>query len=186
MEKRLSNKCNTYFKQFKVDIKKYIDNTSDIKLSDNEYKNLIQYIFDYNTIIIDKSDFTKRKRVKNIVPFHERCCALRANNEQCTRRRKDDEKFCGTHIKGIPHGEISNKNTDATKNIKKREVWAQDISGIIYYIDANNNVYNHNDIINNIINPKIIAKYEKITKTTIKNNDVHEENIYSIPTLFNK
>ena len=72
------------------------------------------------------------------------------------------------------------------KNLKKREVWAQDISGIIYYIDANNNVYDHNDILNNIVNPKIIAKYEKITKTTIKNDDVHEENIYSIPALFKK
>ena len=185
MEKRLSQKCNSYIKQFKVNIKKFID-TSNIQLSQDEYKELIQYIFDYDTITIDKTDFTKRKRVKNIVPFHERCCALRANNEQCTRRRKECETFCGTHIKGTPHGEISNKNNNKTQNLKKKEVWAQDISGIIYYIDAQNNVYDHTDILNNIVNPKIIAKYEKITKTTIQNDDVHEENIYSIPSLFKK
>ena len=184
MEKRLTTKCNGYLKQFKINIKNYID--SNVNIDPEEYNSLMQYIFDYNNISITKEDFTKRKRVKNIVPYHERCCALRANGEQCTRRKKDSDKFCGTHIKGTPHGEISNQNnSDDIPNIKK-EVWAQDIAGIIYYIDAENNVYDHNDIINNITNPKIIAKYEKITKTSIKNNDVHEEHIYSIPSLFNK
>ena len=44
---------------------------------------------------------------------------------------------------------------------QKIEVWAQDIKGIIYYIDNNNNVYQPDDIINNKFNPKIIAKYVK-------------------------
>ena len=34
------------------------------------------------------------------------------------------------------------------------------------------------------MNPKIIAKYEKITKTTIEKDKVNEEQIYSIPSLF--
>lgn len=184
MEKRLSTKCNDYFKQFKYDIKSFIDN-SDIDMSSENYQSLIQYIFDYDTITITKNDFTKRKRVKNVVPFHERCCALRANGQQCTRRKKDSEKFCGTHIKGTPHGEITN-NTGDIKTIEKREIWAQDIGGIIYYIDNQNNVYDHNDIINNVMNPKIIAKYEKITKTTIDRDKVKEQHIYSIPSLFDK
>ena len=46
--------------------------------------------------------------------------------------------------------------------MKKVEVWAEDINGIIYYIDKFNNVYDHNDIINGIPDPKVIAKYEKI------------------------
>jgi len=184
MEKRLSIKCDNYIKEFKFNIKTFID-SSDINLSDENYQNLIQYIFDYNTIAISKNDFTKRKRVKNIVPFHERCCALRANSQQCTRRKKNSEKFCGTHIKGIPHGEIKNSDNLA-KIIKKKEIWAQDIGGIIYYIDNNNNVYEHQDIINNTMNPKIIAKYEKITKTTIGQHSVDEQHIYSIPSLFDK
>jgi len=184
MEKRLSNKCSDYIKDFKLNIKAYIDN-SDINLQNKQYQELIQYIFDYDTIPINKTDFTKRKRVKNIVPLHERCCALRANEQQCTRRKKETEKFCGTHIKGIPHGEISNQNQNV-KTIKKKEVWAQDIGGIIYYIDSNNNVYDHYDIINNTTDAKVIAKYEKITKTTIDKDTVKEEHIYSIPTLFNK
>ena len=44
---------------------------------------------------------------------------------------------------------------------QKIEVFAQDIHGIIYYIDKNNNVYQVEDIISNKVNPKIIAKYIK-------------------------
>lgn len=184
MEKRLSNKCNEFFKHFKYEIKEYID--ENIKLETNQYNNLIQYIFDYKSLDITKEDFTKRKRVKNIVPLHDRCCALRANQKQCTRRRKDNEKFCGTHIKGIPHGEIKSSGEEQV-NIQKREIWAQDINGIIYYIDNDNNVYDHSDIINNMMNPKIIAKYYKTSTSSFdSNNKLIETHHYSIPSLFNK
>ena len=56
--------------------------------------------------------------------------------------------------------DLSNKETD----VKKVEIWTQDIRGIIYYIDDNNNVYNTKDIFENKINPQIIAKYEKNDK----------------------
>jgi hypothetical protein len=46
-------------------------------------------------------------------------------------------------------------------NTKKVEVYAQDIMGIIYYIDKNNNVYQAEDIVSNKLNPKVIAKYVK-------------------------
>ena len=55
------------------------------------------------------------------------------------------------------------------QNTQKIEVWAQDIQGIMYYIDKSGNVYKAEEIILNKINPKIIAKY-------VKNGD-H----YSIP-----
>ena len=48
-----------------------------------------------------------KKRQKNIIKSGELCCGLRANGQRCTRRKKDgNEKFCGTHIKGTPHGTI--------------------------------------------------------------------------------
>ena len=52
-------------------------------------------------------DFVKRKRVKNTIPTENRCSAKRACGQQCTRRKKGESCFCGTHIKGIPHGEIN-------------------------------------------------------------------------------
>jgi hypothetical protein len=168
MEKRITNKINDYFKDFKISLKKIIDNQN---IDEIQYNNIIQYIYDYPHLEISKIDFTKRKRVKNVVPFHERCCALRANNEQCTRRKKDNEQYCGTHIKGKPHGEISNKTS--SKLIKKKEVWAVDIQGIIYFIDNEGNVYDHDDIMKGVDNARIIAKYEKNGEE------------YNIPSLFN-
>ena len=77
----------------------------------------------------------KRKRVKNIVPYCDRCKARRANTEQCSRRKKEDEEFCGTHIKGIPHGRIENNDEDSGPKKKKIQVWVEEIKGITYYID---------------------------------------------------
>jgi len=107
-----------------------------------------------------KDDFQKRKRVKNFVPMFDRCCAKRANDERCTRRKKDGCEYCGTHLKGTPHG-IVEDDTEPKNNTQKIEVYAQDIQGIIYYIDKNNNVYQAEDIVSNKVNPKIIAKYVK-------------------------
>ena len=88
MEKRLSVRCDDYLKDFKYNIKNFID-SSNMDISEENYHNLIQFIFDYNNIVITKADFTKRKRVKNIVPFHERCCALRATHNNV----RDEKKF---------------------------------------------------------------------------------------------
>ena len=80
------------------------------------------FVFDYDQISLSKEDFTKRKRVKNVVPIQLRCCAKRANGEQCTRRKKDDNDFCGTHIKGIPYGKIDCE-VDETQIQLKREIF---------------------------------------------------------------
>jgi hypothetical protein len=40
-------------------------------------------------------------------------------------------------------------------------VWVQNIKGIEYFIDAKNNVYKHEDVIENSANPQIIAKCSK-------------------------
>ena len=128
-----------------------------------ELMNLLQELYDHPVLKLDKTDFQKRKRVKNVVPLHDRCIACRANGEQCTRRRKGDSEYCGTHIKGTPHGIISKEKQDSEPKpmIKKVSVWAQDIKGIIYYIDDNSNVYETSAILQGTDNPKIIAKYQK-------------------------
>ena len=166
MEKRLNKKLESYITSFKDCIR---EKATNMGINKNEQVNqLIQYIYDYDRLTFNKEDFQKRKRVKNFVPIFDRCCAKRANEEQCTRRKKDGCEYCGTHLKGTPHGIIDNQN-EPKNNTQKIEVYAQDISGIIYYIDNNNNVYQAEDIVSNKINPKIIAKYVK------------EGLIYSIP-----
>jgi hypothetical protein len=166
MEKRLNKKLELWITGFKDNIR---EKANQIGISKNDQTNqLIQYIYDYDRLAFGKEDFQKRKRVKNVVPFFDRCCAKRANNEQCTRRKKDGVEYCGTHVKGTPHGVIDNQ-VESKPNTQKIEVWAQDIQGIVYYIDKAFNVYQAEDIIVNKLNPKIIAKY-------FKNGDV-----YSIP-----
>ena len=170
MEKSINKKIAQHANEFKTNI------TNAIKLldiDDNTKSDLLRYIFDYNVLQINKSDITKRKRAKNIVPLGDRCCALRAAGEQCSRRKKDPHDFCGTHIKGTPHGIITDKPPKKTH--KEIDVWLCEIHGISYYIDADNNVYSHNDIINNIPNPSIIAKYVKDANGNI-----------NIPSLFGK
>ena len=172
MEKRINNKTRAYLQDFKNNIKTLVDSTDN--LDEAGVKNqLLQFIFDYQPLEFTKVDFQKRKRVKNVVPYHDRCRALRANKQQCTRRRKNDSTcFCGTHIKGIPHGQVDEVTEKPTHT--KRVVRAQDIKGIIYYIDDQSNVYDPNDIMNNTVDPKIIAKY------------VVNDGNYSIPSLFKK
>ena len=158
MERRLNKKVETYITTFKDSIR---EKATQLGLSsDSKSTQLLQYIYDYDRLSFGKEDFQKRKRVKNFVPIYDRCCAKRATGEQCTRRRKEGSEYCGTHMKGTPHGIM--ETTDEPKaNTQKVEVWAQDIQGINYYVDKFNNVYDTADIIKNQVNPKIIAKYVK-------------------------
>lgn len=160
MDKRLNKKVEQYRFDFIAKIK---DKAAQLELEhDDKTRQLMQFIFDYERLSFTKDDFHKRKRVKNHVHAHDRCCARRANDEQCTRRKKEGEEFCGTHSKGCPNGVVAVQTEEERPNFKKIEVWTQDIKGIMYYIDANHNVYDTTDIIQNRMNPRIIAKYSKV------------------------
>lgn len=162
MERRINKRIENYLSDFKENVR-----TKAVELgsTDPSLHQLVQYIYDYERLNLGKEDFMKRKRVKNVVHLSDRCCAKRANGEQCTRRRKDDTtEFCGTHLKGTPHG-VCDLNEEAKPQGQKIEVWAQDIQGIVYYIDKSSNVYQVEDIMQGNVNPKIIAKYLKVGET---------------------
>lgn len=145
---------------------------SDVKAKCNT---LASFVYNYEKIKVGKDDFMKRKRVKSVVPIYDRCCAKRASGEQCTRRKKEGESYCGTHIKGTPHSVMEENAVEqsAPKNVKV-DIWAQDIKGIIYYIDKAGNVYDTEDIMKIDKTPKrIIAKYVQ-----------DEKGNYSIPSIF--
>ena len=98
MEKRINKKIEGYLLSFKDNIKYKADELGMTK--DTNLSKLVQYIFDYDDrLCLGKEDFMKRKRVKNVVHLSDRCCAKRANGEQCTRRKKDESEYCGTHLK---------------------------------------------------------------------------------------
>lgn len=158
MERRINKKIESYITELKDSVRTKADQLG--LATDPNLSQLVQYIYDYDRLVLGKDDFLKRKRVKNVVHLSDRCCAKRASGEQCTRRKKTDCEYCGTHMKGTPHGICDNEDDDKPVG-QKVEVWAQEIHGIIYYIDKTCNVYQVEDIIANKMNPKVIAKYVK-------------------------
>jgi hypothetical protein len=159
MEKRINDKVSVYVDTFKSTIKTYIEDNKNMQFDDKS--ELLKMVYDLDRLQITKEDFAKRKRCKSVVPFYNRCIAKKACGEQCTRKKQTSSEFCGTHDKNRPHGVInSNTGEETVKNIEL-EIWLQEINGINYFIDKNNNIYKSEDIIHNSKTPQIIAKYEK-------------------------
>jgi len=121
---------------------------------------LTKFVYEYEKLKMTKDDFMKRKRVKNMVPSQQRCLAKRANGEQCTRKKKEGCDYCGTHTKGVPCS-IMDDVDKPKSNQQSVNIWVQNIKGIEYFIDSSQNVYKHEDVINNSTNPHVIAKYSK-------------------------
>jgi hypothetical protein len=158
---KMTNSINTHFERFKNEISEKLRQSG-------ASTDVIQYISEYSFPELDYDEYTKRKRVKNVIPFHEKCIAKRANGEQCSRRKKKDGNFCGTHSKACPHGVVemeSDTNEEAlgSLNVVKKhiEVWLEDINGIMYWINDSGKVYHPDDIRNNLENPRVIAHYDK-------------------------
>lgn len=156
MDKQINKKVENYITEFKDNIKNKITELDiDEKLKVND---LLEYVYDYQRLVISKDDLIKRKRIKNSIPVNNRCSAKRANGEQCTRRRKPDLEYCGTHVKGIPHGCLNVNDNGLNSNERKVQVIAEEVNGIIYYIDNENNVYKTEEVLNEVLNPSIIGK----------------------------
>tara|TARA_B110000285_G_C15108111_1_gene609263 strand:- start:1358 stop:1921 length:564 start_codon:yes stop_codon:yes gene_type:complete len=170
MERNINRKIDTHNQEYKEFIKgqfieldsfvsEYLGSSSNaFEIIHTQILNRLQKCYDHKKMGLTKEDFQKRKRIKNVVSLCERCCACRANSEQCTRRKRDGSEFCGTHVKGTPHGVIKD-NGDVPTVGKKTSVWAQDIKGIMYHIDDIGNVYKAEDVMKNTNNPGIIANY---------------------------
>ena len=127
------------------------------KNSDTTINHDLDILFNYIRIsTIDKCE--KKSRTKNSIDPCTQCKALRADGERCSRKKKDNE-YCGTHIKGRPHGEF---NMIEQENHKMIQVFSVDINGIVYWIDDMYNVYDTIAIMENKPNPKIINTCEKI------------------------
>lgn len=152
MEKYLNKQIEEYTIEFKNEIRnKILSLNFEEKHKANE---LMEFIYEYKKLEFGKEDITKRKRNKNIVPECNRCNALLMNNEQCTRRKKEDGDFCGTHIKGTPNGILKQNNQ---LQMHRVEVVAKEIHGIVYYIDDKNRIYNTEEIMAGKENPTIVG-----------------------------
>ena len=168
METRVTNKIQEYLATFKAELTEQIQ-------SGVTAESLVEYMYQYPEFHLTDDDFQKRKRSKNMVPLCDRCIAKRIDGTQCSRRKQPEREYCGTHAKGQPYGNIpSTPSPDPPGMHRTKSVWCEQVNGIYYYIDEDGNVYNTEDIVMNLPNPKIIATYVK-TGTE-----------YTIPALFDK
>ena len=175
MEKRVAKKVDDYIHNFKQEIKELI-----LSLQIHEAdggKLLLQSIFDKPNLQLTQEDFVKRQRAKNIVNLQDRCTAKRASGELCSRKKKKDSPFCGTHCKGIPYGCVDDasqyndtycfdNNIPHHNTSQKIHIYTTEIDGIIYYIDDKRNAYSMEDIMNNIVNPHVIGSVSIDNKFT--------------------
>lgn len=160
MEKRITSKVDSYIGDFKNDVKEWFESNNFNK------SDFLKFVFDYENLSLGKDDFVKRKRSKNVVPTDTRCCGRRADGEQCTRKKKDGCEFCGTHVKGTPYG-IVKTEVDAGPKINKKTIWVQEIEGINYFVDSENNVYLHSEVMGNKVNPRIVGKVDEVENKRI-------------------
>lgn len=166
MEKRIQNKINTHHNTFKHSLKDWIIENIHENMNDDDMmkvkQQLINLVEFYPSVNLTHEDFNKRKRTKNNIPLFDRCLAKRASGSQCTRRKKSNCDYCGTHEKGQPHGifDKENENIVVKQEPQKTIVETISINGINYYLDKKNNVYNPHDVLTNVVNPRVIASYE--------------------------
>jgi hypothetical protein len=184
METYMNKRIDEYIVGFKNDIKSKMSTLEIINhpnISETEVEKMrefLEYIFEYPKLVLEKKDFNVSRRrtttqvnpnLENqviVLPFpaHMQCLAKRSDGIQCTRKKKKSCDFCGTHAKLD-----AIQRTTTPESIQRMEVSAEDIHGIIYYIDRYNNVYNTEDILEGKENPQIIAKATK-----------HSNNMYMI------
>lgn len=166
MDRKLNKRIADYVGDFKKNIKQ---KALDLQFQETDkIEELVRYVFEVERLVFSKDDVSKRKRIKNAIPSLNRCHARRANGEQCTRKQKEGCSFCGTHVKGTPHGIITTSESD-NGDVITGEVFAEEIGGIVYYLDKHNNVFSTEDILNDKQDPKVIAQY------------THENGQYHIP-----
>lgn len=156
MENKINKKVEQYIEKYREKMReKILESDIDSGLQNK----LLETLYSFDTLQLEKEDFMKRKRIVSQVAQGDRCIGKKANGEQCTRKKKDECSFCGTHEKSQPHGVVILSKNE--KSLKRCCITILDINGINYYVDDNNNVYNTADILSNNSNPKIIGNVNR-------------------------
>lgn len=158
MDKFYYKQVDQFVETFKKEVKKnFVEN------SETEFN---KFVDNYDSFKI-----VSKVKQKSTVPMALRCVAKRLNCDQCTRRRNKISAFCGTHFKSRPFGVFDVVVLADEDIVHLISVFTQEIRGITYHLDENLNVYDTGDILNDVRDPKILAKA------------VFENGEYTIPAL---
>ena len=116
----------------KSECTKIIRNICEMEKLDTEH--IIETYLNYDSIE-EKHEIKKRNR--KLPPKELQCKGRKSDFEQCTRKKKEGEDFCASHLKNLKYGSIDAENDDYI------EMFEQEIDGKIYYVDNENKVYSH-------------------------------------------
>jgi hypothetical protein len=191
MEQQLNRKFEEYIIKFKENIKTKLFEIEGIDI--HKASEFMEYIYDYERLVFTKDDL-KNKKSKNKIsdcddnPLSttsnntsneskktEKCIAILPSGQQCNKKKKKGLNYCTCHSDMLIKADSSNVTEDKNDNINIIDIFTENIGGIIYYIDKYNNVYNTEDIMNDMRNPRIIARYFPSER---KGNDI--ENMHRI------
>jgi hypothetical protein len=181
MEQQLNRKFEEYIIKFKENIKEKLFEIEGIDI--HKASEFMGYIYDYERLIFTKEDLKNKKSKNNkLYVLHcddnhlsimnesttnnpsekneskktEKCIAILPTGQQCNKKKKKGLNYCTCHSDML-------KKTDSLnifdENINIVDIFTENVGGIIYYIDKYNNVYKTEDIMNDIRNPQIIARY---------------------------
>ena len=158
MERVANKKIERYVAGYKAEVKTKI---AALEFEDRgKIKDLLEYVFEYPRLTLGAEDFARRKRAQNPVSEGSRCEALTGRGAQCKCRRGAGSEFCGTHAKGAPNGSVEASAAPA-ESARVVQVSAHNIRGILYYLDAELNVFRHEDVLRGSTNPTIVARAER-------------------------
>lgn len=132
----------------------------------------------FNEIVNDIFLKQKKKTNKRNLPSGERCLGRKMDFSQCTRKRKDNTEFCGSHIKNRPNGKIGDdgscfhrkkgKRGRKRKNINSSSTEDEILTTKIYIghdlflKDKNNIIYTYNQEF-----PVILGTYNEENKQIV-------------------
>lgn len=168
MSKKLHLTLKENSKKFNTGL---INKLSSLHIDDTTISEITNYIATQDLICYEKDEIEKSRRIKKTISSNEQCNAIRIDGNRCTRRKKFDSSFCGTHLNCQFPMEEFIPPIDAICPIIDKIVSAIDVHGIIYYIDQDLIVYKTEDVLKGVIDPKIIGH-------ALKKDDV-----YTIPSL---
>ena len=155
----INEKTEIFLQEFKEAIHAKVQ-----ELNIPHVEELMSFVYDYENLVFVKEDFSKRRALQQEQEqVDTRCTAKRACGKQCTRRKKNDSPFCGTHGKGQPHGILPPTDpNELNATMQSVELLTADIMGITYFIDRVGHVYKTEDILSKKQDPAVVANWEMV------------------------
>ena len=91
----MENKINKKIQNWSCSFKDYLkEEVNKLDIPQGKANELVNKLYDFESISLTKEDFVKRKRTKNVISDCERCIAKKSNETQCTRKKKEGEEYC--------------------------------------------------------------------------------------------